>query len=236
MASNTKNSEQQGTRIKPVEVPHRGFLGNFLFYFGMFFTRLLIRYQVKGQENLPDIPYILAANHLTLVDGMWICAGLPKAHQKVFTAIAGSDLQTDYGLFGQIMMRVGRAIPIDRYGNPARGLIMAKKAVDQGYVLLIHPEGTRSSDGKLGELQNGSSYISIKTNKPLVPVYINGGYEIFSRHMPVPYPIDIKHLARKKLTIEYGVPLLPNNYANVEEMTNELRKWYLERQNQDLKV
>lgn len=236
MASETKNTTHAGTEKASVEVPRRGFLGNFLFCFGMTFTRLLTRYRVKGQENLPDTPYVLAANHVTLVDGMWICAGLPKAHQKVFTAIAGSDLKTDYGLFGQVMMRVGRAIPIDRYGNPARGLIMAKKAVDQGYVLLVHPEGTRSKDGKLGELQNGSSYISCRTNRPLIPVYIHGGYKIFSRHMPVPYPIDGKKLARKKLTIEYGKPLLPENYADVNEMTNALREWYLERQNQNLQI
>lgn len=236
MASKAKNNQQLNKQGSSFEVPKRGIMGNLFFYLALFLTKLLTRFRVKGQENLPDIPYVLAANHVTLVDGMWICAGLPKAHQDVFTAIAGSDLKTDYGLFGHIMIRVGRAIPIDRFGNPVRGLIMAKKAVDEGYLLLIHPEGTRSCDGKLGELHNGSAYISQKTNRPLVPVYIHGGYKIFSRHMPVPYPIDGKRFVRKRLTIEYGKPLMPENYDNVDEMTEELRNWYLARQNQGLKV
>lgn len=217
-----------------VEVPKRGFLGNLLYGFGMSVTRLLTRLSFEGQENLPAAPYVLAANHVTLVDGMWICAGLPRNDRRHFSAIAGSDLKTDYGIFGQIMMRVGRAIPIDRYGNPVRGLIMAKKAVDQGHILLIHPEGTRSSDGKIAELQNGATYISSKAQVPLVPVFVHGGFEIFSRHMPVPSPIDWKKMRRKKLTIEYGQPLYPSEYANVKEMTEAIASWYLDRQNKNL--
>lgn len=229
--SQTKTDNSKGQRAgHTIEMPHRGYLGNFLFKLGMLLTRMLIRFRVTGQENLPEPPYVIASNHETLVDGMWICAGLPKKQQKIFAAIAGSDLKTDYGLFGQIMMRVGRAIPINRYGNPVRGLIMAKKVADQGYILLIHPEGTRTYDGKLGELQNGAAYISTKSSIPTVPVYIHGGYEVFSRHMSVPHPFDWKKFRRKQVTIEYGQPLDPLEFADVNELTDALRNWYLQRQ------
>lgn len=229
--SQTKIDKNKGKRTeRTIEMPHRGYLGNFLFKLGMLLTRMFTRFRVTGQENLPEPPYVIASNHETLIDGMWICAGLPKKHQKVFAAIAGSDLKTDYGLFGQIMMRVGRAIPINRFGNPIRGLIMAKKAADQGYILLIHPEGTRTYDGLLGELQNGATYISTKSSIPMVPVYVHGGYEVFSRHMSVPHPIDWKKFRRKRVTIEYGQPFDPHDFADVNELTEVLRNWYLQRQ------
>jgi len=111
---------------------------------------------------------------------------------------------------------------------------MAKKAVDQGYIMLVHPEGTRSSDGKLAKLQDGASYISIKSNVPMVPTYVHGGYEVFSRHMSVPKPFDWKKFKRKSITIEFGKPLLPTDYNNVSEMTEALRQWLLTRQEKPL--
>ena len=101
---------------------------------------------------------------------------------------------------------------------------------DRGYILLIHPEGTRTYDGKLGELQNGAAYISTKSSIPTVPVYIHGGYEVFSRHMSVPHPFDWKKFRRKQVTIEYGQPLDPLEFADVNELTDALRNWYLQRQ------
>ena len=60
------------------------------------------------------------------------------------------------------------AVPIDRFGNPIRGLIIAKRKVDEGNIMLVHPEGTRSMDGHLGEMKNGAAYIAIKSRVPIL--------------------------------------------------------------------
>ena len=84
------------------------------------------------------------------------------------------DLETNHGSLGRLIMRVGRGIAVDRYGNPVRGLIKAKKEVEQGNICFVFPEGTRTHTGKLAEFKDGAAYLAIKAGVPLVPVYISG--------------------------------------------------------------
>lgn len=204
----------------------RGFIGHLGFYGGMAITRLLIRLRARGRENIPQkAPYVIAANHQTYVDGLWIGYYLPRAQFKHMASLTAKDLEDQHGALGKLIVRVGRGIAVDRFGNPIRGLIIAKKKVEEGNILLVHPEGTRSPDGELGEMKDGAAYIAIKSKVPLLPVYIEGGYQVFSRHMKWPQPFDRKNRRRKRITIVFGPPLDPKNYANAKEMTAALTAW-----------
>lgn len=204
----------------------RGLVGNLAFLGGMILTRLFIKLRAEGLENIPrETPYVIAANHETYVDGMWIATYLPARHFKLFSCIAAKDLEDQHGLLGRLIVRVGRGIPIDRFGNPVRGLILAKKKVDEGNILLVHPEGTRTSDGRIAEMKDGAAYIALKSKVPLVPVFIDGGYEVFSRHMKKPQPHDSKTGYRKQVVIRFGHPLNPADYKNAKEMTAALTAW-----------
>lgn len=200
-------------RKKPIEIQSRGWQGHFLFWAGMCLSRLFLRLRYIGQANIPrDGAYLVVANHQSMVDGLWIMGGIPRDHLPRFSVIGGSDLEQSYGLMGRVMFRVGKVIPIDRHGNPLRGLLLAKKAIDQGSIVMIHPEGTRTHDGRIGEMKNGAAYLASKTKVPVLPVYIDGAYEAFSRHMPVPRPIDWKRFRRRKVTIEFCPPIDPQDY------------------------
>ena len=214
----------------------RGPIGWFSYHAGMFFTRFFSAIHYRGQKHIPKMrPYVLAANHQTFVDGMWICSGLPKEQQRHFSVIAGADLRHRYGAFGRLMLRVGRAIPVERKGGSAiRGLITAKRKVDEGYILLVHPEGTRTHNGKLGGFQNGAAFISKKSNVPLVPVFVHGGYDLFSRHMKLPKPRDPVTGRRHEITIVFGPPFLPWDYGTVEELMAQVRIWMEAQESQGL--
>lgn len=206
-------------RQKLTHVQERGWQGHFLFSFGMALSRLLLRLRFKGKEHLPqEGAYLLVANHQSMFDGLWIMGGLPAKQRSRFSVLAGSDLEEQYGLTGRIMFRVGRAIPIDRFGNPLRGLLLAKKSLEQGNIVLIHPEGTRSHDGRMGEVKNGAAYLAAKTKLPVIPVYIHGAYQAFSRHMSVPHPIDWKKMRRKKIIIDYCPPIHPGPGDNKDQI------------------
>ncbi len=204
----------------------RGVLGQIAYTLGMTVSRLTLKLRARGLENIPQtVPYVIAANHQTYVDGMWIGAYLPKLHFKKMASLTAKDLEDQHGFLGKIIVRVGRGIAVDRFGNPIRGLIIAKKKVEEGNILLVHPEGTRSPDGEIGELKDGAAYIAIKSKVPLLPVFIEGGYEVFSRHMKWPKPIDGKTGHRKKVTIVFGKPLDPHEFKSAKEMTNALISW-----------
>ena len=114
---------------------------------------------------------------------------------------------------------------IDRFGNPVRGLIAAKKAVDDGNIMLVHPEGTRSVDGHLGEMQDGASFISMKSHVPMLPVFLDGAYEVFNRYMKAPEGRNPITRLRREVILTFGKPFNPADFSNAREMTAALTAW-----------
>lgn len=222
--SSTENKQPPTNQaLKPIE---RGFSGKLLYKIGMFITRSCVKLEARGLENIPaNSPYVLAVNHETFVDAMWVAHFLPKEHFPDFACMAAQDLLTDYGWFGRVIMKVGRGIPLNRHGSPMRGLVMSKQQVDNGNILLVHPEGTRSHDGKLGQIHEGATFIAMKAKVPLVPVFIDGGFEIFSRYHKFPNTWDKKRHRRKRLIIHYGKPYYPEDYKNSKAMTKDMKTW-----------
>ncbi len=225
-AAQTAAGDKQHKARETVKPVKRGFVGHFFYHLGMFLTRHMIKLECRGCENIPQgMPYLLAANHETYVDGMWIASFLPPHHFPHFASLAAQDLLSDHGWFGKVIMHVGRGVPLNRKGSPARGLILAKQQIDNGNILLVHPEGTRSHDGRLGEFENGACYLAQKANVPLVPVFIDGGYEVFNRYMTWPKGKDPKTGQKRRVIINYGQPLLPANFKSPKAMTEALSAW-----------
>ncbi len=200
----------------------RGLTGHLGYAAGLTVSRMLLRLRAVGTENIPrDPPYVISPNHVTYVDGLWVASFLPKGHFRLLCSMAAKELEESHGAFGRLIVRVGRGIAADRFGNPVRALILAKQQLDKKQILLLHPEGTRSPDGQLGEFKDGAAYLSIKARCPLLPVYIAGGYDVFNRHLKWPRPFA-GPLRRKSVTIVFGKPLLPGQFASASEMTDAL--------------
>ena len=103
-------------------------------------THICCNMKCIGKENFPkNNPYVVASNHQSYVDGVLIIDYLPKGHFKWMCCLAGADLETNHGKLGRLIMRVGRGIAVDRYGNPVRGLIKAKKEVELGNICFVFP-------------------------------------------------------------------------------------------------
>ena len=153
------------------------------------------------------------------------CHGGAVCAQERMCALVASDLETDYGSLGRLIVRVGRGIAVDRYGNPVRGLIKAKKEVEKGNICFVFPEGTRTHDGKVAEMKDGACYLAIKSNTPLIPVYISGAYQIWPRGQKWPHPWK-GFFRRRKLRIYVGEPMYGKDFNNdAHAMTAALSDW-----------
>lgn len=209
----------------------RGIQGEIAYALGMFATHIFTRLRGHDTGNIPDsAPFVISPNHVTYVDGMWVASFLKRKQFNVMCCMAAKELEDSHGWIGRMIMRVGRGIAADRFGNPVRALILAKKQLDKGQILLLHPEGTRSPDGKVGELKDGASYLAMKSCSPLLPVYIHGGYEVFNRYMKFPKPLGFKPFRRKRVDLYFGKPLLPGDFKKATEMTAALTKWMMDMQ------
>lgn len=143
-------------------------IGPFLFVYG--------RPRVTGQENIPKTgPVILAANHLAVSDSFFIvqCARRPVMF------LAKSDYFTQSGIRGRLKKAffagMGQ-IPVDRAGGAkaSPAIDAATGIVSRGGAWGIHPEGTRSPDGRMYRGKTGVVRVAVATGTPIAPIAITG--------------------------------------------------------------
>ncbi|HEX5088332.1 MAG TPA: lysophospholipid acyltransferase family protein [Nocardioides sp.] len=138
--------------------------------------RLVFRPQVSGAENVPATgPAILASNHLSYSDWMFMPLTLPRR----VTFVAKAEYFTTPGLKGWFQRRFfsgSGQVPIDRSGATAAegALRAAKKILADGELFGIYPEGTRSHDGRLYRGKTGVARLALETKVPVIPVAVVG--------------------------------------------------------------
>ena len=140
------------------------------------FITLYNRPTVEGVEHIPDDgPAILAGNHLSIADWLFTPLLVPRR----ITYLAKSEYFTTPGFQGMLQRWFYSAsgqVPIDRSGATAadNALITATRLLDEGRLVGLYPEGTRSPDGRLYKGKTGMARIALKTRVPVIPVAVVG--------------------------------------------------------------
>jgi len=138
--------------------------------------RLVFRPQVTGAENVPATgPAILASNHLSYSDWMFMPLTLPRR----VTFVAKAEYFNTPGIKGWFQKKFfsgAGQVPIDRSGATAAegALKAAKKILADGELFGIYPEGTRSHDGKLYRGKTGVARLALESKVPVIPVAVVG--------------------------------------------------------------
>lgn len=155
--------------------------------------KLFFRMKVYGSENVPSQgACILASNHSSFLDPPIV--GTSNFRELYY--FARSSLMGSH--FTDILFQLLNCIPVDR-ANPSPGTL--KKAIGvlkENKALLLFPEGTRSLDGTFQKGKMGIGFIAHKAKCPIVPVYIDGSYNIL--------PKGSKWPKFTKLRVQIGKP------------------------------
>jgi 1-acyl-sn-glycerol-3-phosphate acyltransferase len=133
--------------------------------------RFFYRVRVEGAEHVPRSgPVILASNHLSFCDSIFLPLVLPRRVTFVAKAEYFEDRKT-----ARFFRAVGQ-IPVKRDGGAAssRALAAAKEVLDGGGMFGIYPEGTRSPDGRLYKGHTGVARLALDTKAPVVAVAMVG--------------------------------------------------------------
>lgn len=122
-------------------------------------------------------PMVVVANHQSLFD----VPVLMIAGSKPFSFVAKKEL-FEFPVFGRALPLVG-CVPIDRTDrtNAAKSLDSAARHVREGHPLVMFPEGTRSSDGRLLPFRKGAFFLAQKARVPVLPVGIVGTRQVLPR-------------------------------------------------------
>jgi len=162
--------------------------------------RIFFRLEVKGIENIPNAPFIIASNHCSNLDGFAAAAALPlniyrtlyfQGFQKYFT----SRLTAFFA-------RLAHVIPIDPETYLGKALQLSAYVLKNNKALFIFPEGGRSYDGTLMEFKKGIGILALELNVPVVPSHIEGSFEALPKGAFLP--------RFKKITIRFDKPFYPS--------------------------
>jgi len=159
-------------------------------------VRLVWRPKVSGIGNIPrEGGVILAANHLSVVDSIVV----PIACPRPVYYLAKAEY-FDHRILGPLLTGLNN-IPVNRgVGREALLAIDAAGPVlKAGKVLGIHPEGTRSPDGKLHRGRPGTVKLALDTGARIVPVGLIGTDRI--------QPIGARFPRVARCEIIFGEPL-----------------------------
>ena len=82
----------------------------------------------------------------------------------------------------------GGVHPVDRERADVEAFRLASRILDEGHVLFVFPEGTRSLDGTLHRARDGVAVLAMRTGAPIVPIGIGGSNRVWPKGQRFPHP------------------------------------------------
>ena len=157
----------------------------------------------RGVDRLGSLegPAVFAANHHSHVDTPLLLTSIPEPWRHRLVVAAAADY-----FFGNRWSSAASALsmaafPIERARVSRRSADHAAELLEEGWSLLIYPEGGRSPDGWGQGHRGGAAYLALRVGLPVVPVHVEGTGRIFPKGVRRPRP--------GRTTVTFGAPLRP---------------------------
>ncbi|MBO0732532.1 MAG: 1-acyl-sn-glycerol-3-phosphate acyltransferase, partial [Acidimicrobiaceae bacterium] len=128
-----------------------------------------------------DEPVIFAANHSSHLDTPLLLSQLPERWRHRTVVAGGADYFFDTKLKAAASALVMNVIPLERQRVSRLSAKRAASLLDDGWSLLIFPEGGRSPDGWGQSHRPGAAWLAVRTGRAVVPVHIGGTGRILPR-------------------------------------------------------
>ena len=144
------------------------------------FTRVRIDGLAEAVAKLPPSgPLILASNHASNADGVliggWV---MPALGRRIHWL--GKREMIDAPIMGPLARR-GSVHPVDRAGADVEAFRLAVRILEEGHVLMVFPEGTRSHDGRLQDAKDGLAMLALRTGARILPIGVSGTHRFWPR-------------------------------------------------------
>ena len=183
-----------------VKLPESWFTHNLIKLAAKIFLKFYFRLKSEGLENLPNGPFILAPNHQSFLDGLFVAVFLKNKIMKRTYFYAKEKHVKNKVL--KFIADKSNVIVMD-LSDLKTSLKKLAEVLKNGRNLIIFPEGTRSFNGELGDFKKTFAILSRELNVPVVPVAIEGANKALPRGKIIPRPF-------KKVRVKFLKPIIPS--------------------------
>ena len=172
----------------------------------------------KGQDRLLDLdgPVIFAANHHSHLDTPLLLTSIPEPWRHKIIVGAAADYFFGTRVTGAISALAIGAIPIERTKVGRKSADLAADLIQDGWSLLIYPEGGRSPDGWGQPFRGGAAYLAARTGVPVVPVHVAGTGRILRKGRNLPRP--------SHTTVTFGRAIMPTDDENATRFAARIER------------
>ena len=154
------------------------------------------RVKVEGLDRIPESgPLLVICNHCSNADGMLLMAFVVPAMGRPMRWL-GKEEALRWPFFGWGMRQNG-VMGVRRGAGDLEAFKMAKGVLDEGGVLTIFPEGTRSPTGALQAVKEGATVLAVRSGAPILPIAIAGSQRFWPKGKLLPRP-------RRQMTVRVG--------------------------------
>ena len=156
--------------------------------------RIYLRTEFYGREHIPPQGgFIIASNHISNLDPLIV----GMCSRRRFSYLAKEEL-FNRKLLAFWFHHVG-TIPIKRDTSDFRAIRESIRKLKNGCPLILFPEGTRGVSGRTKKVQPGIGLIVLKSELPVLPVFIQGS--------DLALPSGAKWFKRHTVKVKIGAPL-----------------------------
>jgi 1-acyl-sn-glycerol-3-phosphate acyltransferase len=181
---------------------------------------IFARVKVEGLEHLPESgPILVICNHCSNADGMLLMGFIVPEIGRRMTWL-GKEEALRWPVFGA-GMRANGVVGVRRGAGDLEAFKQAKSVLDDGNVLTIFPEGTRSPTGALQPAKDGATVLAVRSGAPILPIGIAGSQRFWPKGKLLPRPF-------KRMTVRVGepftlsMPKVADRHESLRLATNEM--------------
>ncbi len=171
-----------------------------------------IRIREVGKENIQrGQNYIFMSNHVSNLDPP---IEIPRIQQRCSVLVKKELFRVPILGTG---MHLARLVPVDRRNREAaiESVRQGVEVLRTGLNMMIYPEGTRSSDGRLLPFKKGPFHLAMESGVPVLPLTILGTYEAWPKHRFALKPGVV--------TVVYHPAIDPKAYADRDQLMTAVR-------------
>lgn len=158
--------------------------------------RVCYRMRADGYERVPaEGPALIAANHQSYIDPPAI--GCVVRHRQLDFVARGGLFR--FKPFAWLITQLN-SIPLRENEPDTAAIKEILRRLEQGSVVLIFPEGSRTEDGAMTPFSRGVSVLVKRSKCPVIPAAIEGAYDVWPRARRLPKLTG-------RLAVRYGTPI-----------------------------